>query len=931
MLEWARFYFHDLRLHNIRPTPAPLDRDEHARHTAEEARNEWCEAHGTPEIPLDLYAQMREDARAYADSVRGPIPKIAGQMRGRSITDKDLVRMFAPLPGKYAKETQHHLERGICAELGQRAAGFDAQIDVDPRKGGRIMDGLADTLGLRVHTPRGGVHIFLRSAPGEVVHSSDGTLEDGVEVRVSGWALLPSGIATMPRGGVDLGRQWANHAAPLRPPPALLVPAPRPKRVARTGAPTAESITMPDGRPLGRCATLVMSEIGKGDGRTDATRVLVGILARPIGAPEDVVEALAATLVEYGAGRDWPAARIREEVTRWRDLLTRGPRDAVFAAEVVETWLAVRDIGPIRKGAQWARATARSMWKTADRREEGQAGAEDMAHLGPIGDDHEAHNVATAVVDPEAALDRIMADRRREEPRMAIDQPAGECVAADAPVTAEVRASDYVIHGPLCACGECKVAKVEAADADTVKREAFLRRILPFSADAYPDDVADKDVLRVPLRVESLYPFYNFWSVTPEAPDETEWSGIVTGHGYGRHLARAIGGLLPGSLVVVGGAGAKIGKTHFVGQSIEGLALSAAARILGIPGYQDAPIVMVTWVTEMPKPGEVKLRMLSRLFGFDMSAWTMATAAPESPGVVHMAERATAQSGKLVTPLLVVQHARTIVKAFRSADRVPAPGGGTEANPVALYLKHLQTEVNLSAFPAPTGTGRNYVDQASGVNLIGHVADGVALRRTELAARLAVAEDQITPIVVIDPGQRFIGGGESSKRELDAFLNAVHSRLCRTDNGVGAVVVMTSDTTKAAAKEIDLDAFLSESGPRLAADIFAGSQAMMHIPDTIIAVCGKDGGVPFRRTQYVRVLQSRTAEHREAYPFEWETFCGRFRPRAPEPLRDPSSDPSGDGGNGRKSGRRGPRTWSPEPPVGDHERGAARHPGYADR
>jgi hypothetical protein len=135
---------------------------------------------------------------------------------------------------------------------------------------------------------------------------------------------------------------------------------------------------------------------------------------------------------------------------------------------------------------------------------------------------------------------------------------------------------------------------LEAAKATTpddgplqAKRDAFLRRILQSSVDAYPDDAMDKDMERVPLKVETLYPFYDFWRVEDESIDN-EYGGAPVGHGYGRWLARAIGGLLPGDFKVIGGAGAKIGKTHFLGQMIEGRIMFAnAGSALRAPTPED--------------------------------------------------------------------------------------------------------------------------------------------------------------------------------------------------------------------------------------------------------------------------------------------------------------------------------------------------------
>lgn len=864
----ARFYREVLGA-RILPTPSAEDTRDYAEWLYRESVRDYLDSNGgamsgTPEID----ERLRDDARSLADDARkGPIGRIAKAFAGKVATDADLVKWFGEQGN--GGRGKH---RGICIILGESSKGLPlAQVDVDPRHGGDINGEWAMLPGPSVETPGGGRHVFTLASPAIKASNGKHALAPGVEVRVSGFAVVPSGASSP-------NRRWTSVAPPRAAPAAMCrggTPS-RPTHQRRDQNSPRQPWDLPDAAEasgLGRVAWTLANECGEGE-RNPGALCIVGLLARPSALPADAVASALHLLAEWGAGQDWSTARLAEEGTRWRELLTRGPRDAEFAAEVLATWIDVRDTNSPRWSAAKARSVARNLWKTADRREEGNAGAEDMGHAGGVGDFSPPPRQPSA---PTVATP-IMVDAGASSPVVALTRPLSTY-----DYTAEVMPS--------------------AGDKDALelaRRQIFLRRILPSSADAYPDDAMDRDVERVPLRIEKLYPFFDFWPVAEER--QSEYGDELVGHGYGRWLASALGGLLPGDFKVIGGAGAKIGKTHLLGQCLEGLALNAAARILGIPGYEHCPIVMTVWVTEMPKPGEVKLRMLSRHFGFDMAAWTMAQAAEEAPGIMHMANEVQKP------PSLVVTHARRIVKYFRN----------NEQDPVGFVIRHLNKELALSEFPAPTGTGRSYVDHASGVNLVSHLADAVALRRSDLAQLLGVTESEIIPVIAIDPGQRFIGG-DGSKKELDGFLNAVLSKLCRTHNGLGAIVMMTSDTTKAAAKEIDLETFMSGQGPSLAADIFAGSQAWMHIPDTVIAVCGQDGGVPYRRTQWVRVLQGRTGAPAEVYPFSWETHLGRFRPRKSEPLRSP---PEG-------GARGGGRSFSPGPPpgsVGDHGRVRTRPP-----
>lgn len=898
-LAWARFYLVRLRL-RVLPTPSPQDRLSYAAHLNGEACEAYRDDHAGAEPPPDVATQFWDDARAMAEDLRGPIPKIAAGWGNRPVTDANLVAWFSPAPGGglATRKTQHHLERGVCCILGDR--GGLAQVDVDPRHGGYILGEYATLPGPHVHTPRGGIHGFVDLSAlrrGERVYSSANTLAPGVEVRTTGFAVLPSG-ATSP------GRKWVGRDAPHPPPLALLRPPPRPVRATATAAQQQRPGPYADGdgwrlddgdEPRGRVASILASEIGRGDGRTAAAQAIVGMLAAPRSVPEDVLDAALAMLVEYGAGRDWTPARVAEECATWRALLTRGPRDAEFAAEVVSTWVATRDVGPVRKSAAWARATARSTWKTADRRQDGTAGAEDLGLAALVG-------ARDPVPDPWAD----------DPPRHARDYAASTPLPPSV-VTASARSDVTAVHplpdlAVLAAAAPSAVdglaASVSAGDEAgqrAIINEIRLRRILPTIGQAYPLESIRRDVASTPVRVECLYPFLDFVTHQPEVADDVLGPSqyhVQVGHGYGRDLASAVGGIREGDFKAFGAAGAKGGKTHFLGQLVEGLALCTAARILGVPGYASCPIVMPVWVSEMPKEGEVLLRMMARLFGFDSAAIADGTSAAEARGIVHMA----AQYHGALPPSKIVRLAVGITEVF-SQD---------ENHPAGLAIQKIIREIDLSELPNPKGTGRQRVDYRSGPNLIGFIADATDIYRRDLANLAGVPEDKVLPLVLLDPGQRFAGDSENSKAELDALLGAVVARICRRRSGLGGACIMTSDTTKAAARDLDVDRFLSEpSGQKLAADIFAGSQAIMHHCD-VFAVCGDDSlGDFFRRTQWVRVLQGRTGASAECYPFSWETHTGRFRPRPAEALRAASEDPRG-GGGGRPVGRRGGgRSWSP--------------------
>lgn len=895
-LEWARFYL-SLGL-DVRPTPSTVDRLEHARFLSDDAARDYRDQH-KQDPPEELAAAFYDDARALAEDVRGPVPKIAAMFRGRRATDEDLVRWFSPMLGGRAKSTQHHLQRGVCCVLDDACPWV--QVDVDVGHGGKDGDlaGPFATLpGPKVATPRGGVHVFLlrRDPTGTLtapVRPSSGkhALAPGVEVRTTGFALVPS-------GGSSPGRRWTCHDQPT-PAPAILRA--RPTAAPKDMSPRAGTAWDPnlDGGGLGHVAYLIATDAEEGTRNASGAQI-VGLLARPRAVPHDVLRALLGVLTEYGAGMDWPASRLTEEADRWQALLTRGPRDAEFAAEVLAAWVAVRDntSKPWRAGK--ARALARSVWKTADRREEGNAGAEDMGHAGEVGewDDGPPPLVATLPPPAPATPPPLVATPAPPPPApadMPQETPADQ--ARDAFV-ADVHAPTMVAEA--VAASNAVPLAAEGKDAEKAARFAKIcRDILPTLGASYPVDARRAAFKRRSISLSHLYPFVDFKTGRVETEDHDPYA---VGHGIGE-LSRSIGGLRVGRLLVIGGAGAKIGKTHFMGQAVEGVALATAARFLGLPGYEDAPIVMPVWITEMAVDGEVLNRMTSRHLGFDMAALEEESG-EQAPGVARMAADYSTTAGK------IIERAWGLSEYYWKDN-----------DPLGWAIEHLIREVDLSKFPAPTGQGRGRIDQSTGPHLVGWVANSVQMYQRDLARKFGVEEEEVIPWVLFDPGQRFTGEDESSKSALDALLKAIVNRLCRSRGrgGLGAAVWLTSDTTKAAVRDMDLQRFLSEEGQRLAVDIFAGSQGVIHSGDIGVALCGEANPAdPLMRTQWARVLWSRVSGGSVApcYPFAWETHKGRFRAQPPQALRaiDPDHDPRGGPGKAKRL---------PPPKVGEYAPGPA--------
>lgn len=103
------------------------------------------------------------------------------------------------------------------------------------------------------------------------------------------------------------------------------------------------------------------------------------------------------------------------------------------------------------------------------------------------------------------------------------------------------------------------------------------------------------------------------WRARADTPhDHSPW-----GHGLGRWIDRAIGGLRPGRVIILGARKAKSGKTAFVHQLASGLAMLSAERELA---GGDLPLILTVWVTEMDLD-DLPERGLARHLGVSQSTF----------------------------------------------------------------------------------------------------------------------------------------------------------------------------------------------------------------------------------------------------------------------------------------------------------------------
>lgn len=877
-LEWARFY-RDRCGWIVLPTPGYPDILKITEREFAEVLADYRADHGGD--PDEDTRQELYEITANSPAIRKRFKGVCGFVkssdfaRPAQVTDEHLRRWWGTKDGR---------ERGIAVVVGAAKSWAHegpwypvVLVEVDchgPEEDGGWGDlegpwGRGGDLGgPRSTTPGGGLHTLVLSAGDEVSSGGRTALAVGVEVKARG-----SSPVRVPSGASSPSRRWERWEEPRIGPAALRQRmAPARDVGGRDDADAARDREREPGDddeaiPSGRAAAALRDDAVDGQ-RHDAVHAIVGVLARPGACPDDVVAAALALLSDDLGGpreREGTPARIREEAARWRHALTRGPRDADFAAEVLACWCRVRDTGRPRWTEAMAERIARSLWKTIDRREGGEAGAEDYG-VGPM--------LAPAAAEVGALPYRIWPTVHVAED-MAEGAPAAPVPFPPPPpevAAAAVAASSLAPPPPRWRGG--------------IDPRTYVRTL----GDFYGDDKLERDLQRAPIRVDAIVPAVDFLTGRPSSSPNLLTPPLMMG--WGGPLGETLGGLSPGDLWMIGAGSAGAGKTQIELWLAYGLAIATACRLLGAPGYERAPVVLPVIVTEMPKDNEPYFRAASAYLGFDRACLSAGTQAHDAKGV-------RAQAAALgMTPLEVVDRARKLERLHGADPRFPL---------CAARYRVLRV-VDLQKLPRRGRVNGVAVDHRAGPDLIDHLADAVDVFREDLAREASIAASDVLPLVVIDPGQRFIADGESEKRAIDALFNAIDSVLCKS---LGCAVIGTSDTTKAAAREAtDLGTFLSKNGSALAADIFAGSQAIIHHANCI-ALCHEPPPPGASRTKmYTRVLKDRNGGiPGESHPFDWEMALGRFRPLPPEPLRAPP--PSDGAGQRRQSPAPAPANTAP--------------------
>ncbi len=244
------------------------------------------------------------------------------------------------------------------------------------------------------------------------------------------------------------------------------------------------------------------------------------------------------------------------------------------------------------------------------------------------------------------------------------------------------------------------------------------------------------------------------------------------GHGIGPELAARLGyGVAPGELVAVGAAHAGAGKTAFVMQVADGLALRCLNRGAG-------PMTPVFVLSEMAAEA-LTYRTLARWTGHP--AYLLRggkTTLASKPRETRAARAAAAEALSVSSELQRSRH----------------------------FMRRLDTTKALAA----------------GATLVDVVARHVETWRDQLAKESSA---DVVPVVVVDPLQRWQSAGDEV-----ASLNQLVTDLGNRTAAHGWITIITSDTNKASAKGDNAN----ENAVAEGAGVFRGSYNLIHQADAVV-------------------------------------------------------------------------------------------------
>lgn len=281
---------------------------------------------------------------------------------------------------------------------------------------------------------------------------------------------------------------------------------------------------------------------------------------------------------------------------------------------------------------------------------------------------------------------------------------------------------------------------------------------------------------------------------------------MATGHGLGEALESYLGGgFAPGEMYVIGAAKAKAGKTAFLMQLAEGLALRSAAVALGAEG-------LARLGEGLAKPEQSVIQAAADNLGLYGPALTPVVVVSEMPA-------------DALTRRWLARWTEGSAGWFR-AGRTALKGAGPDK----------AEDINAAWERARGALGAGLMAEARNGHML-QIPGAVAREGTGPAWKLGAYVErwrarlgkrygrEVVPVLVIDPAQRFQPDMDNEVKALSAFAATIREWTTGETTGqAGAwVTLLTSDATKHTAKG---DA--QKEGDDMATAVLRGSYHLAH-------------------------------------------------------------------------------------------------------
>ena len=354
------------------------------------------------------------------------------------------------------------------------------------------------------------------------------------------------------------------------------------------------------------------------------------------------------------------------------------------------------------------------------------------------------------------------------------------------------------------------------------------------AADVTPDDI-QKAILQAlpikPFQSESLEDYTLDWKSHPTI-DLDKYPALIAGKdvvGWGKTMSDYIGGIHQGSLIGISANGAGMGKTSYLQQMLDAIALRNS-WVVDNKEY-DEPIMPLIIMSELDRY-ELKLRTLGRYMEVPYSALRSQRRA------MRMLKMSQEEAEAFKVKAEGFAKTETLSLRLKPWVHILDPKDRTQVREILendLYTLKATTEV---IFPEWKG--------------------------------------KVWPVVALDPLQRWVAS--ESDTIMGAGSLAIWLRnLCRRNGYIG---FFTSDTNKASAAANKEGLTLDQAQAQTGVEAFRGSQEIMHAATTALVLyrLKADDGNPHTpiRTMYASVVKNRDGFDRVGVSYSWHRPTGYF-------------------------------------------------------